>query len=91
MMCSRRHEISRNGYLDDRGVLVGALPGAIHLRVDANRSHSLHALTDVLRGEIEEELGSLPIVRRFAEARSTACAERADSAGRIPTSARIIG
>lgn len=53
---------------DDAGVLVGALPAFIHLRVEANRSHSLYALAELLRGEIEEELGSLPIVRRLAEA-----------------------
>jgi len=53
---------------DDAGTLVGALPPFIHLRVEANRSSSLHALTELLRDEIREELGSLPIVRRLAEA-----------------------
>lgn len=53
---------------DDTGVLVGALPAFIHLRVDERRSLSLHALTELLRAELEEELGSLPIVRRLAEA-----------------------
>ena len=53
---------------DDAGMLVGALPAFIHLRVEANRSHSLHSLAELLRGEIAEELGSLPIVRRLAEA-----------------------
>jgi len=53
---------------DDAGTLVGALPPFIHLRIEANRSSSLHALAELLRGEIQEELGSLPIVRRLAEA-----------------------
>jgi len=53
---------------DDAGVLVGALPAFIHLRVDERQSLSLHALTELLRAELEEELGSLPIVRRLAEA-----------------------
>jgi AraC-like DNA-binding protein len=53
---------------DDAGTLVGALPPFIHLRTEANRSSSLHALTELLRDEIQEELGSLPIVRRLAEA-----------------------
>ncbi|MET0790595.1 MAG: AraC family transcriptional regulator [Polyangiaceae bacterium] len=53
---------------DDAGTLVGALPPFIHLRVESKRSGSLHALTELLRDEIQEELGSLPIVRRLAEA-----------------------
>ncbi len=53
---------------DDAGMLVEALPPFIHLRLEANRSHSLHALAELLRSEIAEELGSLPIVRRLAEA-----------------------
>lgn len=53
---------------DDAGVLVGALPAFIHLRIEESRSHSLHTLTELLRAELEEELGSLPIVRRLAEA-----------------------
>lgn len=53
---------------DDAGTLVGALPAFIHLRVGAGRGHALHALAELLRGEIQEELGSLPIVRRLAEA-----------------------
>lgn len=53
---------------DDTGALVGALPAFIHLRVEPHRSHALHALAELLRGEIQEELGSLPIVRRLAEA-----------------------
>ncbi len=53
---------------DDSGALIGALPPFIHLRVEPNRSSSLHALTELLRDEIREELGSLPIVRRLAEA-----------------------
>jgi hypothetical protein len=50
---------------DDAGTLVGALPRFFHLRVDVNKSH---ALTELLRGEIQQELGSVPIVRRLAEA-----------------------
>jgi AraC-like DNA-binding protein len=53
---------------DDAGTLVGALPPFIHLRVESNRSSSLYALAELLRNEIQEELGSLPIVRRLAEA-----------------------
>jgi len=53
---------------DDAGTLVGALPRFFHLRVDANKSHALHALTELLRGELQQELGSVPIVRRLAEA-----------------------
>jgi AraC-like DNA-binding protein len=53
---------------DDAGTLVGALPPFIHLRVSSHRSHSLHALTELLRDEIQEQLGSQPIVRRLAEA-----------------------
>lgn len=53
---------------DDGGTLVGALPPFIHLRGEGNRSGSLHALTELLRDELQEELGSLPIVRRLAEA-----------------------
>lgn len=53
---------------DDAGTLVEALPPFIHLRIEASRSSSLHALTELLRDEIREELGSLPIVRRLAEA-----------------------
>jgi len=53
---------------DDAGTLVAALPPFIHLRVDSNRSGSLYALSELLRNEIQEELGSLPIVRRLAEA-----------------------
>src|SRR3954463_2574966 len=53
---------------DDAGLLIGALPAFIHLRVEQKRSHSLHSLAELLRAELEEELGSLPIVRRLAEA-----------------------
>lgn len=53
---------------DDAGTLIAALPPFIHLRTEANRSRSLHSLTELLRDEIREELGSLPIVRRLAEA-----------------------
>lgn len=53
---------------DDTGALIDALPAFIHLRVGPHRSHALHALAELLRGEIQEELGSLPIVRRLAEA-----------------------
>jgi len=53
---------------DDTGTLLGALPPFIHLRVESKRSHSLHTLAELLRDEIQEELGSLPIVRRLAEA-----------------------
>jgi AraC-like DNA-binding protein len=53
---------------DDTGTLVSALPSFIHLRVESKRSSSLHALTELLRDEIQEELGALPIVRRLAEA-----------------------
>jgi len=52
----------------DAGGLIGALPAFIHLRVEEHRSQSLQSLAELLRGEIEEELGSLPIVRRLAEA-----------------------
>ncbi len=53
---------------DDAGTLVAALPAFIHLRTSPQRSHSLHALTELLRDEIQEQLGSTPIVRRLAEA-----------------------
>jgi AraC-like DNA-binding protein len=53
---------------DDAGMLVEALPPFIHLRLEASRSHSLLAMAELLRAEIAEELGSLPIVRRLAEA-----------------------
>jgi|SRR6185369_3494342 len=53
---------------DDAGTLVAALPPFIHLRIEANRSGSLQALTELLKDELQEELGSLPIVRRLAEA-----------------------
>jgi AraC-like DNA-binding protein len=49
--------------------LLLALPPLIHLRVDHNRSHALQSLMELLRLEIcSPEAGSLPIVRRHAEA-----------------------
>src|SRR3954468_7752239 len=53
---------------DDAGTLIGALPPFIHLPGEPNRTRSLQSLTELLRDEIQEELGSLPIVRRLAEA-----------------------
>lgn len=52
---------------DDASGLVGALPPFIHVRREGDRGDSLHALTELLRDEIREDLGSLPIVRRLAE------------------------
>lgn len=52
---------------EDTGDLVAALPPFIHLRADAIRGDSLRALTELLRDEIQEDLGSTPIVRRLAE------------------------
>lgn len=53
----------------DAGALVAALPPFIHLRIDASRTHALYSLTELLRDEIaSNELGSVPIVRRLAEA-----------------------
>lgn len=52
---------------DDDGALVAALPPFIHLRRERHRGSS-YALTELLRDEIREDLGSLPIVRRLAEA-----------------------
>jgi AraC-like DNA-binding protein len=49
--------------------LLLALPPLIHLRADQNRSHALQSLMDLLRLEIcSSELGTVPIVRRLAEA-----------------------
>lgn len=49
--------------------LLLALPPLIQLRMDQNRSHALQSLMELLKLEIcSPELGSLPIVRRLAEA-----------------------
>ena len=49
--------------------LLLVLPHFIHLRVDSNRSHALQSLMELLRLEVcASEAGSLPIVRRLAEA-----------------------
>jgi AraC-like DNA-binding protein len=49
--------------------LLLALPPFVHLRVEQNRSHKLQSLIDLLRLEVSAaETGSLPIVRRLAEA-----------------------
>ncbi len=49
--------------------LLLALPPFIHLGVDQGRSHGLQSLMELLRMEIaSSEIGSLPIVRRLAEA-----------------------
>ncbi|WP_437912978.1 AraC family transcriptional regulator [Sorangium sp. So ce302] len=49
--------------------LLVALPRFIHLRIDQNRSHGLQSLIELLRLEVcSSEIGSIPIIRRLAEA-----------------------
>jgi len=53
---------------EDSGALVAALPPFLLVRREGMRGASLHALTALLHDEMREDLGSLPIVRRLAEA-----------------------
>ncbi len=51
----------------DSRALVASLPPFIFLRLDETRSQGLSTMAELLRSEIAEELGSLPIVTRLAE------------------------